>query len=102
MQTGAVLLLHLFYGTDLPAQAGELGEFLLDPLQPFMPLAVSDMSIGIVSVLTAILLVQLLDFSNLSPETPDLCPQNLKMIHETKDSLFGLPARGLRLNPVHS
>ena len=32
MQPGAVLFLHLFDGTDLPAKAGELGKFLLDGL----------------------------------------------------------------------
>jgi hypothetical protein len=102
MQTGAVLLLHLFDGTNLPAKAGELGKLLLDTLQPFMPQAVSDMSIGLISVLTAILLVQLLDLSNLSPETPDLCSQNFKMVHDRKDSLFGLSARGLPVNSVNS
>ncbi len=74
MQPGAVLLLHLLYGTNLPAKAGELGKFLLDRLQAFIPLAVSDMSTGVISVGTPILLVQLLNLSNLQSETPDLFP----------------------------
>jgi hypothetical protein len=74
MQAGAVLLLHLFDGTDLPAQAGELGKFFLDRLQAFVPLAVSDVSIPVISVLTPILLVQLVNLSNLHPEMRDLFP----------------------------
>jgi hypothetical protein len=74
MQPGAVLLLHLLYRTNPPAKASELGKFLLDRLQPFIPLAVSGMSSWLIPALTAILLVQLLNLSNLHSETPDLFP----------------------------
>jgi hypothetical protein len=93
MQPGAVLLLHLLYGKNFSAQASELGKLLLDSLQPFIPLAVSDMSTWLISALTAILLVQLLNLSNLHSETPDLFPQNFEVIHGIKDSLFGLTER---------
>lgn len=84
MQPGAVLFLHLFYGTNLPAEAGELRKFLLDGLQPFLPLAMRDVSIGFISVLTPILLVRRLNLSNLHPETPDLFPENFEVIHTTR------------------
>jgi hypothetical protein len=74
MQAGAVVLFPLFRGPNLPAQASELSEFLLDCLQPFMPLAVSDMSIHFIPLLTAILRIQLLNLSNLRTETPDPLP----------------------------
>lgn len=54
---GAVLFLHLFHGAHAAAEVGELGKFLLDGLEPFMPLAVSDLSLRFVPALTAILLV---------------------------------------------
>ena len=98
MQSGAVLLLRLFYRTNLPAKAGELGKFLLDSLQPFLPLAVRDLSIWVISALTPILLVQFLNLRNLHSETPDLFPQNFEVIHMTKDSLSGLSERGSPLN----
>ena len=72
-----------------------MGKLLLDSLQPFMPPAVSDMSSWLISVLTPILLVQLLNLSNLHSETPDLFPKNFEVIHAIKDSLFGLSERGL-------
>ena len=73
MKPGAVLLLRLFYGTNLSAKGSELAKFLLDCLQTFMPLAVSDLSIGLIPAFLPILLVQPLNFRNLQTETPDLC-----------------------------
>jgi hypothetical protein len=74
MQSGVALLLHLFYRTNLPSQASKLGKFLLDSLQPFLPLAVSDVSIRFISASTPIMRVPLLNPSNLRSETPDLFP----------------------------
>jgi hypothetical protein len=73
MKPGAVLLLRLFYGTNLSAKGSELAKFLLDCLQTFMPLAVSDLSIGLLPTFLPILLVQPLNLRNLQTETPDLC-----------------------------
>jgi len=39
--TGAMLFLHLFNGTESSAETSDLGEFVLDFLQPTLPLAVS-------------------------------------------------------------
>jgi hypothetical protein len=57
------------------AEVSELGEFLLDRLEPFMPLAVSDLSLCFISgptPSTPILVVQLLKVCDLVAETPDL------------------------------
>jgi hypothetical protein len=74
MKAGPVLLLRLFYGTNLSAKGSELAKFLLDCLQTFMPLAVSDLSIGLIPAFSPILLVQPLNLRNLQTETPDLFP----------------------------
>jgi hypothetical protein len=74
MKPRPVLLLRLFYGTNLSAKGSELAKFLLDCLQTFMPLAVSDLSIGLIPAFSPILLVQPLNLRNLQTETPDLFP----------------------------
>ena len=56
-------------------------QLLLDCLQAFMPLAVSDLSISLVPLKTPIPFVQLLNFSDLPTETPDLFAQNFEIIH---------------------
>jgi len=45
MQPGAVLFLHLFRRNDPAAKVCELNQFMLDCLQPFIPLSVSDLNI---------------------------------------------------------
>ena len=72
MQTGEVLSFPLFHRENSSAKVSELAEFLLDGLEPFMPLAVSDLSLGFVSSFTSILVVQLLKAGNLSTKTPNL------------------------------
>ena len=42
VKPGAMLFPHLFCRNDSAAKVCELRKFLLDGLQPFMPLAVSD------------------------------------------------------------
>jgi hypothetical protein len=84
MQPGAVLLLHLFYGVDLSPKGGKLCKFLLDGLQPLMPLAVSDLSICFIFAVTPILLVQVLNLGNLLAKTPDLFPQDFEVIHRMR------------------
>jgi hypothetical protein len=74
MQACPVLFLHFFDRTNLPAESSELRKFLLNRLQPFLPLPVRGMSIRRISVLPPIPLVQLLNLSNLYPETPNLFP----------------------------
>ncbi len=86
MQTDTVLLFHLLDGTNSSAKVSELGEFLLDCLQPFMPLAVSDLRLCFISALTPILVIQFLKVSDLNAETPDLFPKHCQMIHTIKNS----------------
>jgi hypothetical protein len=74
MESRAVLLFGLFYGTNFSAKGSELAKFLLDCLQTFMPLAVSHLSIGLISALLPIEFVQPLNLGNLQTETPDLFP----------------------------
>lgn len=81
MQPGAVLFLHLFYRTDLATEVGELSQLLLNGLEPFMSLAVSDLSLGSIPIGSTILLVRLLNVGDLFPEAPDFIPQNFEVIH---------------------
>jgi hypothetical protein len=87
-----MLLFHLFDGPNLPAQTCDLRKFLLDSLQPFLPLAVRHLSMRLVSSPTPILLVQHSNFSNLFPQTRDLVPQNFEVIHAIKNTVSGLLA----------
>jgi hypothetical protein len=52
MQSGAVLCFPLFDRENSWAKVNELDQFLLDFLQPFVPLAVSDLSLGSIAALT--------------------------------------------------
>ena len=76
MQPGTVLFLHLFGRDNSAAKVGQLPKLLLDLLQPFIPLSVSDLSRGSISAVAPKLFVSLLDCSNLFPQTPNLVPQN--------------------------
>jgi hypothetical protein len=76
MQPGAVLLFHLFHRVNSSAKSSELGEFVLDCLQPFLPLAMSNLSLCFVSAFTPILVIQLLKMSDLDAETPNLFPEH--------------------------
>jgi hypothetical protein len=44
-QTGTILFFHLLNRKNPAAKISDLGKFLLDCLQPFMPLAVSNLSL---------------------------------------------------------
>jgi len=57
MQASAMLLLHLFHRTNSSAKVCELREFLLNRLQPLVSLAVIDLSLYVISVLTPVPLV---------------------------------------------
>jgi hypothetical protein len=71
MQTGEVLSFPLFHRENSSAKASELAEFLLDGLEPFMPPAVSDLSLCFVVALPPILIVQFLKVCDLGAETPN-------------------------------
>lgn len=81
MQAGTVLFFPLLDGKNLAAEVRELDEFLLDFLQAFLPLAVSDLGLGLVPAAKPIVLVQLLNLGYLRSETPYLFPKNIDVIH---------------------
>jgi len=81
MQPGTVLLFHLFDGKNLATKASELGKFMLNCLEAFMPVAVSDLGLSVIPISKPILFIQLLDVSNLRTETPYLFPKNIKVVH---------------------
>jgi hypothetical protein len=74
MKPRAVLFLGLFYGLNPSTKRSELAKFLLNCLQTFMPVTMSNLSLGFIPISTPILLVQPLNLGNLHTETPDLCP----------------------------
>jgi hypothetical protein len=74
-------LLHLFYGPNPLAEAGQLDKFLLNGLQAFKSLGVSGLPFRTILALQAVLVVQFLNLSNLRPQTPDLFSKNLEVIH---------------------
>ncbi len=57
MQTGTVLRLPLFDRENSSAKTGELDQFVLDCLQSFLPLAMSDVCFRFVPALTPVLVV---------------------------------------------
>jgi len=76
-----MLFPHLLNRKSFVTELGELDKFFLNLLQPFLPVAVSN--VGFCSLLASksILFVQLLDVSDLRPKTHNLFPKNFKMIH---------------------
>ena len=71
-----MLCFPLFDRENPSTKAGELDQFLLDFLQPFLPLAVGDLSLGFVAGVTPILVIQLLKVCDLVAEMPDLFAKN--------------------------
>ena len=63
-----MLYLHLFNGTKSSAKTSDLGEFLLDFLQPILTLAVSKVVLRVGPGLTAIPLVQFLKLHDLNTQ----------------------------------
>jgi len=72
MQPRTVLFFPLFDGENSPAKTRQLYQFLLDCLKPFLPLAVSDMSLCVVVPLTPILFIRFFELSDLAAEAADL------------------------------
>jgi len=81
-----VLLLHLLRRTNSSAKISELGKFLLDFLQPLLPLAVCDLGLWSISASEPISVVQLLKLCDLGAETPNLVVKHCEMIHAIKDN----------------
>lgn len=83
MQPGAMLFFHLFNRNDFTTQARQLGELLLDFLQPFLPQAVRDLRLCAIAAMKPVFFVLPLNLRNLDAQIPDLTPQNFEMIHVT-------------------
>jgi hypothetical protein len=81
-----MLFPHLLNRKSFVTELGELDKFFLNLLQPFLPVAVSD--VGFRSLLTSksILFVQLLNVSDFRPKTRNPFPKNFKMIHSRQDN----------------
>ena len=75
VQPGAMLL-HLLCRNNSAAKVCEFHKLMLDCLQPFIPLSVSDLSICSFPAVPPKLLIQRLNLGDLNSETPDLVPKN--------------------------
>ena len=71
LQPGAVLFSSLVDRDHRPAQRSQTTQFLLDILQPLMPLPVRNLVCRPIPRLPPVLLVQLVDFRDLGPQTPN-------------------------------
>jgi len=81
-----MLFPHLLNRKSSVTELGDLDKFLLNLLQSFLPVAVSD--VGFCSLLASkpILFIQLLNVSDFRPKTRNLFPKNFKMIHSGQDN----------------
>ena len=77
----------LLHGKDATAKASELGQFLLDLLQAFQSLTVSDLSLLLVAIVIPVLVVQFFYLRDLAAEARDLFAKNFDMIHAFKNNL---------------
>ena len=79
-----MLFFSLLHGKDSATEARELGQFLLNFLEPFMPLAVGDLSFCFGTRVAPILGIQFLKVRNLSPEIANLFTKDCEMIHDNR------------------
>ena len=77
MHSGAMLFLHLFDRLHFASQAGDSSEFLLNHLKTLVSLAVGQLSFCSIPAFPPVLLVQLLDLSDLGAKASDLFSKNL-------------------------
>ncbi len=76
MQPRAVPFPHLLCRDNFAAKVGESNKLMLDGLQAFIPLSVSDLSLCSIPALTPKLLIYLLNVSDFFSETSNLVPKN--------------------------
>jgi hypothetical protein len=86
----AVLFFHLLDRKNPASKVLDLRQFLLNGLQPFMPLAMSDLGLGVVSASKPVFLIQAMKLSDLVAETSNLIPKNFQMIHVYRIPYFAL------------
>jgi hypothetical protein len=73
---GLGLFIDLFRQNNSTAKVCELHKLMLNFLQPLTPLSMSELNTCFVPAVTPILLIRLLNVSDLHPETPNLVPKN--------------------------
>jgi hypothetical protein len=88
-----VLFLHLFDGTNSPAEIGNFCKLLLDCFQPLVPLAVSYLSLRFISAAPSILGVQLLQLGDFGAESANLFPKHCEVIHSYQHSIWQIEYR---------
>ena len=76
LQAGTVLFAYLTDRHHGAAQGSQTAKFLLDLLEPFMPPPVSHLIRGCIPFSLPILLVQFMDFGNLTPQADDFLLEN--------------------------
>lgn len=95
-----MLCFPLFDRQNSAAKTGELGEFLLNRLQAFLPFTVSQLGLRVIAACTSILFVQGLNLSDLGADVLNLFAKHCKVIHTIKNSAFDrLPARRAQTLP---
>ena len=83
-----MLRLPLFDRQNSAAKTGELGKFLLNRLQAFLPFPVSHLGLRVIAAGTSILFVQSLNLSDLGADVLDLFSKHCKVIHTLKNNAF--------------
>jgi hypothetical protein len=91
MRTGTVVRFHLFHGKNPATQITDPGEFLLDYLQPFMPLAMSDLRLGSMPLAPSVFLIQFLNVYDLGTETRNLFAKHFQVIHTIRIPYLATP-----------
>jgi len=76
LQTIAVFFTPLVYRHHGPSQRCQLAQFLLDILEPFVPLTMGYLVHGAIALLTPVLLILLVNFGDFRSKTHDLVLEN--------------------------
>ena len=76
MQPRAVRFPHLFCRDNFATKVGKSNKLMLDGLQAFIPLSVSDLSLCSIPASTPKLLIQLLNVCDLNSESLNLFPKH--------------------------
>jgi hypothetical protein len=79
---------HWLCRNDFAAKVCELHKLMLNSLQPLTPLSVSDLNPCSVPAVMPKLPIQLVNVSDLHPETPNLGSKNSQIIHHAQDTFL--------------
>ncbi len=97
MHASAMLLFHLLDRNHFAAEVGELGKLLLNGLESFVSLAVSDLSVGSVSPPEPVLLIQFLNVSDFRTKPPYFFAKHFEVIHPNRIAYFGTREHAARI-----